>query len=148
MPKHHDFFAFFNRFFKFEKLIFQESISLYIAQKRAEQPEKVKKIRKIIDYRKQIGFTRIFFCSRFSFLSRYGRKIFFPTQIFGIFHQKKIRNPFYNKCFCDHQLSNAPRFGKICEVLRDMEFFEDGPPQCPPPPFTRLDVLPTSKEAI
>ena len=41
-----NFKAFFDHFFKFEKPIFQENVLLYIAQKRAKQPEKVKKVRK------------------------------------------------------------------------------------------------------
>ena len=65
----HDFLSFSNRFFKHGKPILSGYILLYIAQKRAKQPEKAKKSPKKRCQEKKLDFWTILFCSRFSFRS-------------------------------------------------------------------------------
>ena len=67
---------------------------LYIAQERAKQPGKVKKVRKNNRlYEKSWIFEKYFFARDFHFC----RNIYFPTQIFEMFHQK------------NQQVNNCPR---------------------------------------
>ena len=75
----------------------------------------------MIDYRRKVGFLKNILFLEISILITLTSENIFPNADFEMFDQK-IRKPLYNKCFCDHQLSNAPRFGQICEILRDMEF--------------------------